>query len=468
MEIPVCQGCRERDLRISQLEAQVKTLLQRIDKLEAKLGRNSGNSSVPPSANPLDAPKPPPKERSGRKAGGQPGHSAQTRVRLAPELVSRTKNIIPKNCEKCQHPLSAEAGPGDPEPLWHQVVELPKVLVDVTEYLAHGRTCPDCSHVTQATISADLRAHGYGPRFTAVVSALSGAFHVSKRDVEAIVETIIGVPIALGTIIAAEQETSAALANAHAEAAVACQQAAVNNIDETSWKLGKKLCWLWTAVSATCTYYLIHAKRSTEALNALFKTAFKGIVTSDRWVVYNCYDVYRRQLCWAHLIRDFQAMYERKGPSKRIGAALLGFTEDVFTLWYCVRDGTLSRSAFRRKIDAQRPWLREWLAKGATCSCAKTAALCTNLLKWEPSLWTFTRIESVEPTNNAAERALRKAVIWRKRSFGCKSEAGCRFVERILTVAKTLQQNQRPLLDYLVESITATRKGQPTPKLLPA
>jgi transposase len=467
MDATVCEGCRERDRRIDQLETQVKALVAQVKKLEAKLGRNSGNSSVPPSANPLDAPKPPAKERTGRKAGGQPGHSAQARVRLAPELVTRTKNFIPKNCEKCQHALPTEPGPADPEPVWHQVVELPKVLVEVTEYRGHGRTCPDCGHVTQAAISADIRAHGYGPRFTAVVSALSGTFHVSKRDTEAIVETVFGVPIAVGTISAAEQETSAALENAHAEAAEACQQAAVNNIDETSWKLGKKLIWLWTAVSTVCTYYLIHSKRGAEALNAVFKTAFKGIAISDRWVVYNCYNVFRRQLCWAHLIRDFQRLYESKGPGKQIGAAMLGFAEDMFILWYCVRDGTLSRSAFRRKIDAQRPWVRELLAKGAKCSCARTAALCKNLLKWEPALWTFTRVEGVEPTNNAAERALRKAVIWRKRSFGCKSEAGCRFVERILTVAKTLAQHKRPLIEYLVESIAAHRQGKPIPKLLP-
>ena len=133
-----------------------------------------------------------------------------------------------------------------------------------------------------------------------------------------------------------------------------------------------------------------------------------------------------------------------------------------------MRDGTLKRSSFRQYVSEQRPWLRKLLAEGAACGCAKTAALCRNLLKLEPALWTFARVEGVEPTNNAAERALRKAVMWRKRSFGCKSEAGCRFVERILTVAKTLQQHKRPVLKYLVESIVAHRKGQAAPMLLPA
>ena len=167
------------------------------------------------------------------------------------------------------------------------------------------------------------------------------------------------------------------------------------------------------------------------------------------------------------MIRDFQALFETTGPGQAIGGELLCFAEDIFNFWYRVRDGTMKRSTMRKYVDRQRPWLRDLLAKGAACGCAKTAALCRNLLKWEPSLWTFVRVEGVEPTNNAAERALRKAVMWRKRSFGCKSEAGCRFVERMLTVVKTLQQHQRPVLEFLVESIIAHRRGRPTPKRLP-
>jgi transposase len=465
MDASSCPGCRERDERIAALEKRVKDLEAKLRQL---LGRHAGNSSIPPSANPPGAPKAVTKEPTGRKPGAQPGHSPQTRVRLPPELITKTEHLIPKRCEQCQHVLPREAGPDDPEPLWHQVIELPEVLVDVTEYLAHARTCPACQQRTQAVIPAAIRAHGYGPRFTATVSALTGAYQASKRDAEGIVETILGVPIAVGTIVAAEQETSAALASAYGEAAQACQKAEVNNIDETSWKLGKKLCWLWTAVSTACTFFLIHPKRGAEGLHALFQKAFAGIAITDRWVVYGCLAVYRRQLCWAHLIRDFQALFERGGPSKNIGAELLCFAEDVFTMWYRVRDGTLRRSSMRQYVDQQRPWLRDLLAKGATCGCAKTAALCRNLLAVEPALWTFVRIEGVEPTNNAAERALRKAVIWRKRSFGCKSDAGCRFVERMLTVVKTLQQHNRSVLEFLTASIAAQRHGHIAPALLPS
>ena len=465
MDASGCPGCRERDLRIAALEKRVAELEAKLRQL---LGRNSSNSSTPPSANPPGAPKPTTKKATGRKQGAQPGHSAQNRERLPEHLVDKVKDIVPPICECCHVPLPAEAGPNDPEPLWHQVIELPEVPVHITEFRGHARTCEGCGHVTQATIPADIRAHTYGPRLTATISTLTGTFHVSKRDGEGIVETIFGIPISVGSIVAAERETSAALADAYAEAQQACQDAPFNNVDETSWKLGKQLIWLWTAVSNVCTFFLIHRKRGAEALSAIFTKAFAGVMITDRWVVYNRLSVRLRQLCWAHLIRDFQGIFETTGPGKRIGEALLCFADDTFHFWYRVRDGTLQRSSFRQYVNEQRPWLRELLAEGAACGCAKTAALCRNLLKLEPAMWTFARVEGVEPTNNAAERALRKAVMWRKRSFGCKSDAGCRFVERILTVAKTLQQHKRPVLEYLVESIAAHRKGRPAPKLLPA
>src|ERR1700722_5571687 len=200
-----CKGCRERDQRIAQLEARVQELEA---KLAHVLGRNSKNSSQPPSTNPPNTPKNTKKKTSGRKRGGQPGHAAQVRERLPLQLVNKIKDFLPETCAQCQQPLAAEPGPDDPPPLWHQYVELPKILVHVTEYRGHARTCSCCGQVTQATIPADLRAHGFGPRFTGVVSALTGVYQCSKRDAESLVETVFGVPIALGTVVGLEQEDS--------------------------------------------------------------------------------------------------------------------------------------------------------------------------------------------------------------------------------------------------------------------
>jgi transposase len=240
------------------------------------------------------------------------------------------------------------------------------------------------------------------------------------------------------------------------------------NTDETGWKEAGRLCWLWTAVTSGAALFVINARRGAAGLAALLGDVISGIVTSDRWSAYGRLDIYRRQLCWAHLVRDFQALVERGGPAKAIGEELLCLAEDVFTWWYRVRDGTLQRASLRTYIDGQRPWLRELLQRGSRCRCTKTARFCANLLELEPALWTFVRAEGVEPTNNAAERALRPAVLCRRRSFGCYSAAGCRFVERMLTVVQTLRLQQREIIDYLEQAITAHRQGLAAPKLLPA
>jgi transposase len=460
MAKPLCRGCRERDARIAALE-------RRVADLEARLGQNATNSSVPPSANPPAAPKPVTKEPTGRPPGGQPGHVPCQRVRLPADRVHDVVRYVPTHCRRCQAVLPATAGPEDPEPTWHQVAELPAITARITEHQGHARHCPCCGTLTHAPIPAAVRAHALGPRLAAVMAYLSGARHDSKRGVAEVVETVFGVPVALGTVAAVEQEVSAALAPAHAEAAVAVRQAPCKNTDETGWKLAGNLCWLWTAVTTGVAYFQIHARRGAAGLTALLGATIEGIVISDRWSAYHRLAVYRRQLCWAHLIRDFQALVDRGGPGQALGMQLLCFAEDVFTWWYRVRDGTLRRTSLRTYIDSQRPWLRDLLQSGMGSRCAKTAALCGNLLDLEPALWTFVRVEGVEPTNNAAERALRPAVLWRRRSFGCHSAAGCRFVERMLTAVQTLRLQQRGVIDYLAEAITAHRQGLESPRLLP-
>jgi transposase len=217
--------------------------------------------------------------------------------------------------------LPEPAGAADPEPTWHQVVDLPRRPIDVTEHRGHARTCAGCGHVTRAAIPAAVRADGFAPRFRAFVGTLTGVYHLSKREAAGLIQTVLGVPIAVGTVAAIERELSAALAGPHAEAAVAARAAPVKNIDETSWKLGGQLAWLWTAVTATCSYFLIHPRRSAAAFAAVVGPALRGIAITDRWVVYDRLPAGQRQLCWAHLVRDFQAVYETTGPGRPIGNA---------------------------------------------------------------------------------------------------------------------------------------------------
>ena len=280
---------------------------------------NATNSGTPPSANPLDAAKPVKKKKSKRRRGGQPGHEPHLKELLPPERVTRTEVIVPEQCSGCQTPLPAQAGPNDPEPKRFQTIELPPILLEVVEYQAHARTCTCCGKLNHATIPAATRAHSVGPRLSGVLSYLTGNLGLSKRNVEELAADVFHAPIALGTIANLEQETSAALAAAHEEAVQAVRQADVKFADETSWKLWGKLCWLWAAAIAGLAVFVIHAKRGAKGLAAILGDSIEGIVHSDRWHVYLQVPEGRRQLCWAHLKRDFQKIVDCGGPSLFVG-----------------------------------------------------------------------------------------------------------------------------------------------------
>src|SRR5829696_5261716 len=197
--VPGCPRCVELLERIAQLEQQVRAL-------EARLGQNASNSSVPPSANPPSAPKPVVKKRTGKPTGGQPGHRGQSRLRLPPERVQHTIALVPSQCERCQAPLPAQPGPDDPEPSWDQFAELPRLAAVVTEFQGHARTCACCGHVTRERIPAEIRAHTFGPRLSAVLGYLQGSHHVSHRGLEEIAEVVFGVPLSLGSVTALQEQ----------------------------------------------------------------------------------------------------------------------------------------------------------------------------------------------------------------------------------------------------------------------
>jgi transposase len=443
---------------VQELEAQLRDVL-------AKLKTNATNSSTPPSANPLDADKPVQKKKSTRKRGGQPDHPPHLKQLLPPEQVTRTKHFVPDQCARCHADLPRESGPDDPAPKRFQTAELPKIAAEITEYQGHARTCTCCGEITQATIPAEIRAHSVGPRLTAALSYLSGAQGISKRGVEEIAETIFGVPISLGTVANLEQEVSAALAPAHQEALEAVRKADVKFADETSWKLWGKLCWLWAAATADVAVFVIHGKRSAVGLAALLGEEIHGILHSDRWNVYRQIADERRQLCWAHLKRDFQKIVDCGGPSIFVGRRGLRIVRELFAAWHAFQEGKVTRRKLQMRIEPLQRRLSKTLLEGAFGDDARVAKFCGNLLELECALWTFATHEGVEPTNNYMERLLRRAVLWRRRSFGCNSEAGCRFVERILTVVQTCRLHRKNSLEYLGSAVHTHRRGLSCPCL---
>jgi transposase len=468
MATATCPGCLERDAEIADLKRRVAALEALVRDLTARLNTNATNSGTPPSANPIGAPKPVIKKKSRRRPGGQPGHPPHLKQLLPPARVNVTHPLLPQQCEHCHTALPAEAAPGDPGPTRFQVIELPPVVAHVTEYQGHARTCPCCGHVTRAAIPRDILAHSVGPRLAATLSYFSGCHGVSKRGVEEISAAVFDAPVALGTVANLEQEVSAALAAPHQEAVQAVRAAAVKHADETSWKLAGRLCWLWAAAAAGVVAFVIHARRSAAGLAALLGAEIQGILCSDRWGVYNCVPAGRRQVCWAHLKRDFQKVIDRGGPSQHVGRQGLKIVKKVFAAWHAFQGGRCTRAQLEAQLDPVAVRLSRVLLEGAILGEDKAVAtFCENVLALEAALWTFVTTAGVEPTNNFMERLLRRAVLWRKRSFGSRSQAGLRFVERILTVVQTRRLQGQSVLDYLHDALRAHRAGQPCPKLVP-
>jgi len=239
------------------------------------------------------------------------------------------------------------------------------------------------------------------------------------------------------------------------------------NVDETGWREGRKRGWLWVAVTACVTIFLIRLTRGRQVLADLIPGTV-GVLTTDRYSVYDHLPNGKRQVCWAHLRRDFQAMIDRANAGSCVGEDLLIHADILLLQWKRVRDGTLTRRGFRQSyLGWVRAEVRALLGRGARCRCARTAAVCGELLGIEPALYTFAQVTGVEPTNNAAERALRHAVCWRKTSYGTDSAGGSRFVERVLTVVVTCRQQGRQVLAFLTDAIQAARIGSPPPSLIP-
>jgi transposase len=450
------------------LRVEKAALQERVRELEAQLGQNSANSSRPPSSDPPQAPVHPKAPPFGRKRGGQPGHRGAYRGLLPVEQVDEIVAVVPERCRHCEQPFPETAARRRARVWRHQVVELLPLAVRVTEYQMAAGRCPACGKHTRASLPPGVPRRPFGARLTAVVALLSGRYRLSRREVRQLLQDLWAVRVSLGAVVRQEQVQSAALAPVVEEARAAVQHAEVVNMDETGWRQEQQRAWLWTVVTATLTVFRIDRRRSGAAVEALLGAEFTGVVGSDRWSAYSRFAAERRALCHAHLKRDFQALVDRGGDAEPIGRWGLAEIERLFALWHRFRAGEFDRKALQRRLIPLQARLGRLLRRGQKNPDGKAAGLCRQLQKWWAALWTFARVDGVEPTNNVAERALRPAVLWRKGSFGSDSEGGSRFAERLLTVVATCRQQGRPLLDFLAAAAEAALQGTAAPSLLPA
>jgi len=446
------------------LIARVQALETVIANLREQVNRNSRNSSKPPSSDgPTVPPKPRKQAKGKRKRGGQPGHKGTTRKLVPIEQVKDSYDIKPEACRNCGCALEGE----DSEPYRHQVTEIPPVVAEVVEYRLHTLACPECGVEVRAEIPPGVPQGAFGPHLQAMVSLLTGRYRLSKRDAAEIADDFFQANISVGSICTLEQRTGEAISEPVEEAREYVKEQQVVHMDETGWREANKKAWLWVAATSLVTVFLIRCSRGGTVAREMLGETFGGILNSDRWSAYNWVPVFLRQLCWSHLLRDFQAFVERGGESQHIGEAILAESDLMFEWWHRVRDGTMTRATFQAKMEPVQQKVGDLLRQGTACAHGKTAGTCRDILKREEALWTFVRVEGVEPTNNLGERQVRHGVLWRKMCFGTQSEAGSHFAERIMTVVATLKQQKRNVLDYLTEACDAANWGRSAPPLLP-
>lgn len=460
---------RRLEVELADLKGAFQRQQQKIEQLEqkladalAKLGTNSTNSSFPPSSDRFHGkrrpPKPPGQPR--KKRGGQPGHPRHLRLLVPSDQVQQTIPCLPSTCRRCGQPLTGT----DPAPLRHQVAELPVVRPDVVEYQLHRLECPCCHTSTCGSLPPFVQGQ-FGPRLEATLALLAGRCRLGLRPVVALAHDLWGLDISPGMVSKLRRHTAEALLLPWFE--VACFVRTQNvNVDETTWHEGKRKAHLWAVVTPIASLFRIAYGRTRQVAEGLLGKSYAGVATCDRLKSY--WWIGRLQWCWAHLERDFQAMIDRGQQGKAIGERLLEQSNRLFHLWHQLKEGKLSRPQFKGLMETVRQAVGQALQDGKGCGCAHTEGTCKELLGHEDWLWTFVDVEGVEPTNNACEQAERQGVLWRKTSRGTDSAAGSRFVERILTVVRTCQQQRQDVLAYLGECIQAWRHGRAPPSLVGA
>lgn len=452
------------DAQIQALTERVARQDERIAQLERRLARNSRNSSQPPSQD-RSKPPPKPKGRSGREQGAQPGHEGHGRELLATWAADEVVVHWPQRCG-CGHAFSeAERVPvGDP--VRHQVEELPEIATIVIEHQCPRVYCPDCGAKARATLPAEIAGSAFGPRFQAAVATLSVRNRISRRDVVELCEQLFRARISTGTVDAILARAGDALEDPYEDLLARVRRAKALNMDETGWRLQGNKRTLWGACTERHAVLQIRPSRHEDHARELLGDS-TAIVTSDRWWAYGHLPLARRQVCWAHLRRDFQAHAEGLGAEKEFGEAGLKICDELFWSWEIFQH-TRERKELKRRNRLLRrelkPILRQYSGKAPRYRY--TRGIAKNLLKVWPALWTFSEKRGVEPTNNHAERTLRSAVIYRKLSLGSQSEDGETRIARLLSAHSTCRLQRRSLHEYLTDLLAATARGDPAPLLI--
>lgn len=442
------------------VEAIIQHYEQRIALLEAELAgfrKTPQNSSLPPGTQHPHAKPAPAKSKSRKNRGGQPGHQKYERPLLPAEDCHEVIAVKPKACRRCGSKLTGT----DRNPLRHQVWELPEIQPIITEYQQHRLTCA-CGTTTCASLPAGVPSGQSGPRLIAFTATLMAHFRQSKRRAALFISSVLNIPCCPSLTVKHQNIATQALRASYEELVAALPSQPHLNGDESPTKQGTIKSWLWMFVAKNFTVFALRGSRAATTIQELLGGKFSGVMSCDRAKMYWCCG--RLQWCWAHLKRDIQALIDQTNHQvKRLGRDLMKPVKTLFHQWAKCRDGTISRQQLKQVLSPVRDKVNALLLRGYG---TKADGMCRELYNHRDWLWTFLEADGVEPTNNAAERSLRHAVIWRKLSFGTQSESGSRFVETLLSVIETCRQQGRNALSYVTKAVTAHFAGKPPLSLI--
>lgn len=440
------------------VRAFVHALLTRIDDLEDRIKKSPQNSSLPPSTQHPHAKPVPAKPKSKKNRGGQPGHQKYERKLIPAEACTSVVTVRPRACRRCGTKLTGT----DKHPLRHQVWELPQIQPIITEYQQQRLTCA-CGVTTCASLPAGVPTGQSGPRLIAFSATLMAHFRQSKRRAALFISSVLNIPCSASLTVKHQNIATQALRSPYGELVKALPSQPHLSGDESPTKQIMLKSWLWTFVAKRFTVFALRNSRAATTIHELLGKTFSGVMSCDRAKMY--WQCGQLQWCWAHLKRDVQALIDHPDQQvKRLGRDLMKPVKELFRQWCRCRDGTISRAQLKQVLSPVRDKVNALLLRGHGTA---VDGMCRELSSHRDWLWTFLETEGVEPTNNAAERSLRHAVIWRKLSFGTQSDSGSRFVETLLSVIETCRQQGRNVLSYVTDAVTAHFTRKPAPSLLP-
>ena len=413
--------------------------------LKERLNNNSSNSSLPPSKDIKKKKKKNNRQPSGKKSGGQPGHPGHYRELLPVDEVAQVQQ-----CHLPTHCLCGGNIKGSTDCIRHQVHELPTLKLQVTEYQLQKGHCEKCLRKQTASLPVGVTWGITGPRLTAFMSDLVTHYGLSRREQKQFLAEHFEFHISLGTVFNKQKIVNTTLETPVSELLPIIKGSISVHADETGHNRDGKNQWMWGFISSTAAYFSIHASRGKKVLRSIMGD-FRNIIISDRYAAYNCFDSDRRQLCWAHIKRDFTRVSEKDDKIiSRIGKQLLENQSELFRSWHEFKSDNISRYELLKQAEPLRRRIGELLEQGSyTDPLLKTARFCKNLLENFNALWTFLETEGVEPTNNHAERSLRPAVIWRKKYFCTRSDYGTEFVARSASIQATCRLQGKSSFKFL-------------------